>query len=641
MNFRPDIQGLRGFAVLAVLADHFAPDIRQTSGGFVGVDIFFVISGFLITSIILRELEVNEFTLIKFWTRRIRRIFPNLIVMLAISILLLWTVSSEYVRNDLLINIARATTFSSNIGYTATQDYFGGQTQNPLLHLWSLAIEEQFYLFWPLICLVLYRLNKRVLIHFSYLIFLLSLGANLLEVLYFENKSASFFHSHTRIWELMLGAILAQHVKQKTTSTTSDSFRFNQVLSFVGVILIVISLTFITQDSAFPGYLALHPTLGAAAVIAAGPQNFFNKYIFANPVLIWFGGISYALYLWHYPLLFFMKTINPGRTNFILLCGVFISSITFAYLSTKFVESPFRKGSLREWPIRSLLIPMSALLVIALANQKFTIDKDDQNFILDRYSALGWGNQSDLDCLRLRKEITVRTLKRQGCFDPPTSPEKFVVLVGDSHSGSLRSGLQPYLESKKIALKGVSTGWCGWYEINPLDDDKICQDITQEFLEFISRTKPKVLIIDGYWAKMSRTEDVEKRLIEYIKTVQSLGVKNVLVVGQVPTYHRGLPEHLQALYSNRGLPIPEIILRAQVENDPKGTQEKMKFYSYPENVSFRSIDEILCGADFCRVIIGPNLSSDLIVWDYGHLTPSGASFVSKILFRDIEKLLAE
>ena len=186
----------------------------------------------------------------------------------------------------------------------------------------------------------------------------------------------------------------------------------------------------------------------------------------------------------------------------ILLCGVLISAITFAYLSTKFVESPFRKGSLRELPIRSLLVPMSALLVIALANQKFTIDKEDSSFILDRYSALGWGNQSDLDCLRLRKEITVRTLKRQGCFDPPTSHEKFVVLVGDSHSGSLRSGLQPYLESKKIALKGVSTGWCGWYEINPIDDDKICQDITQEFLEFISRTKPKVLIIDGYWAKM-------------------------------------------------------------------------------------------------------------------------------------------
>ena len=227
MNFRPDIQGLRGFAVLAVLADHFAPDIRQTSGGFVGVDIFFVISGILITSIILRELEVNEFTLIKFWTSRIRRIFPNLIAMLTISILLLWTVSSEYVRNDLLINIAKATTFSSNVGYTATQDYFGGQTQNPLLHLWSLAIEEQFYLFWPLICLGLYRLNKRVLIHFSYLIFLISLGANLLEVLYFENKSASFFHTHTRIWELMLGAILAQHVKQKTASTTSNSFRFN------------------------------------------------------------------------------------------------------------------------------------------------------------------------------------------------------------------------------------------------------------------------------------------------------------------------------------------------------------------------------------------------------------------------------
>ena len=641
MKFRSDIQGLRGFAVLAVLANHFAPDIKQTSGGFVGVDIFFVISGFLITSIIFRDLENNEFTLIKFWQRRIRRIFPNLIVMLTISMLLLWTVSSEYVRNDLLINIAKATTFSSNIGYTATQDYFGGQAQNPLLHLWSLAIEEQFYLFWPLSCLVLFRLNKRVLIYFSYVIFLLSFGANLMYVVYFENKSAAFYHTHSRIWELMLGAILAQHIEKRTELNTSDSVVSSHFLSFAGVLLIAISLIFTTQDSAFPGYVALLPTLGTVAIIAAGPQNFFNKYIFANSILIWFGGISYALYLWHYPLLFLMKTLDQGGTNFTMLGGIILLSIIFAYVSTKFVESSFRKGSFRELPVGSLLVPMSALLVFALAGQKFTVDKNDPSFTLDRYSALGWGNQSDLDCLRLRKEITVRTLKRQGCFDLPNSQERFVVLVGDSHSGSLRSGLNPYLEAKGIELKGVSTGWCEWYEINPLDDDKICRDIAQEFFEFISQSKPKVLIIDGYWAKMSRAEDVEKRLFEYIKTVQSLGVRNVLVVGQVPTYDRGLPKHLQALYLSNSLPIPEMTLRAQVVNDPKGTQEHMKSYSYPPNVSFRSIDEILCKDESCRVAVGSNLSSDLIVWDYGHLTPSGALFVSKILFADIEKLLAD
>ncbi len=641
LKFRADIQGLRGIAVLAVLADHFAPDIRQTSGGFVGVDIFFVISGFLITSIIIRDLESNDFTLIKFWKRRIRRIFPNLFIMLSVSMLLLWTVSSEYVRNDLLINVAKATTFSSNIGYTATQDYFGGQTNNPLLHLWSLAIEEQFYLIWPLSYLMLYRLNKKFLIHFSYIIFLLSFGANLLYVIFFENKSAAFYHSHTRIWELILGAILAQHIKRKTESTPFDSVPFSQFLSILGTLLIVISLTFTTQYSAFPGYIALLPTLGAVAIIGAGPLNFVNKYIFANSLLIWFGGISYALYLWHYPLLFLYRTINPGRTNFILLGGTFLLSIFLAYASTKFVEKPFRRGSFRSLPLKSLLLPMSALLVFAIANQRFTVEKNDPIFIMDRYSAMGWGNQSDLDCLRLRKEITVRTLKRQGCFDLPNTQEAFAVLVGDSHSGALRSGLNPFLKSKGITLKGVSTGWCAWYEINPIDDDKICEDITQEFLEFISMSKPKVLIIDGYWAKMSREENVKDKLIAYIKTVQALGVKNVIVVGQVPTYNKGLPQHLKNVYLSKGLRLPEMTPRTPVDNDPKGTQEYMNFYSYPPNVTFRSIDEILCKDNFCRVAVGPNLASDLIVWDYGHLTPRGALFVSKTLFADIDKLLAD
>ena len=640
MKFRSDIQGLRGFAVLAVLADHFAPDVRQTSGGFVGVDIFFVISGFLITSIIFSELDNNEFTLKKFWTRRIKRIFPSLVVMLAITTLSLWTVSSEYIKYELLRNLAKAATFTSNLGYSQTQDYFGGQTQNPLLHLWSLAIEEQFYLLWPLTCLFFYKTNKKLTIYFSYLITSISFFTNLVVVFYFETKSFAFYNTFTRIWELMLGALLAQHLLRNGDSKNRKPSATHQVVSLFGLLLIGSSLIVTTQDSAFPGHLALLPTLGAVAIIFAGPQNLVNRCFFGNRVLTWFGGISYALYLWHYPLLFLMRTINPGRTNFLLLSFTFLISVLAAHASTKFVESPIRRVTFHRSAFIALSASMPVLLIFAVISQN-TINKNDPSFVLDKYSALGLENQSDLDCLRFRKEITVRTLKRQGCFNAPNDGKNFVFLVGDSHSGSLRAGLEPYLASKGISLFGVSTGWCGWYQVNPLTDDRICAEITREFLTSISRSKPEILIIDGYWANMARGIDVEKALIKYIALVQSLGVKTVLVIGQVPTYEEGLPQHLQDLYVIKGLPIPELTPRAQVTNDPKGTQEHMRNFAYPPNVYYRSIDDLLCIKDSCRITIGPNLATDLIVWDYGHLTKAGASFVSRILFADIEQLLAE
>ena len=640
MNYRADIQGLRGFAVLAVLADHFAPDIRQTSGGFVGVDIFFVISGFLITSLIQRDLKNQEFSLSKFWVRRIKRIFPSLLMMLIVSSILLWGLSTEYGKGELLKNLIKATTFSSNFGYTVIQDYFAGQSQNPLLHLWSLAIEEQFYLVWPLICMLLFKLKRGTTLYFSYLIVFLSFTANLMTVYYFENKSFAFYNTFTRIWELMLGAILAQHLLNQDQQI-QKKVRLNHVLAFGGTLLVAASLCIITQDSAFPGYLALMPTIGTVAIIAAGPHNFISRYLFGNPLIIWFGGISYSLYLWHFPMLFVMRLLHPGSTNFQLLILIFVLSILFAFISTNFIETPFRQKLHHRLAVRSLLLSMLILLVFASATQTNAINKSDPDYILDKYSARGWGNQSDLDCVRLRKEITVRTLKRQECFDSKVDGRETVFLVGDSHSGSLRSGLKPYLKSKGIALRGVSTGWCGWYEIEPLDDDRICASITQEFLSAISITKPKLLIIDGYWAKMAREVDIGSTLIKYVQLVQLLGVEKVVVVGQIPTYEMGLPKTLQVDYLDKSSEIPDFIPRDQVVNDPEGIEELMKSIDFPPNVYFRSLDEILCKNNTCRTTVGPNLATDLIVWDYGHVTESGALFLSKIIFKDIEKLISD
>lgn len=634
MDFRRDIQGLRGIAVLAVLADHFAPDIRQTAGGFVGVDIFFVISGFLISTLIISELDQNLFTIKNFYIRRVRRIFPSLLTMLLGASAFIWLTSSEFVRYELLTNLLKAATFTSNIGFSSTQDYFAGQTTNPLLHLWSLAVEEQFYLFLPLFFVFFYNSkNKRKLLKLTYLLFCLSFVANLIVVYYFENKSFAFYNSPTRFWELLIGSLLAQH-KLLNSKKYWKNFESVQALSsYFGIFLIIVSFFIINEESAFPGYLALLPCIGTLLLINCDPGHLLNRYLLGNSVLVWFGSISYALYLWHFPLLFVMRTLNPLRTNFTLLIVTLIVSILFAFLSTRFIESTFRKSLF--YPTRFLALLMAAVLILSFLGRATLIDYKDVNFILDRYTNKGWGNQSNLKCLRFRKEITVRTLKRQGCFNLPNSGEQSVYLIGDSHSGALRSGLKPFLQTRGIELRGISTGWCDWYSVGRISKDKICDEIYDAQIEHFRLAKPEILIIDAYWAKLARQEDLEKVLTSYISFVQSLGVSRVIVIGQVPTYDKGLPHTIQNLYTNRGLPIPLETERTPVENDPLGIDERMKIINYPQGASFVSIDDVLCKFNKCRTLVGSNLATDLIVWDYGHLTKSGAYYLSEKLFNDL------
>ena len=639
MKFRFDIQGLRGFAIISVLANHFAPDLRITSGGFIGVDIFFVVSGFLITTLVIQELEKETFSILRFWTRRILRILPSLILMLTISMILIGTMTTNYVRFEFFRNLAKASTFTSNLGYSQNQDYFSGQTKNPLLHLWSLAIEEQFYLVWPLLCLFFHNVNKKLTIYFSFLIAICSFLVNIVAVHYFESKSFAFYNTSARIWELLIGAIVAQIVNKSQVTEKSDIAKFEHLASLLGFAMIVASLLIITEESAFPGFFVLMPTLGTSLMILAGSRGFFNYWVFANPVLIWFGSISYALYLWHYPLIFLMRTISPYKTNFYLLFLTLLFAIFIAYVSTKYIESPLRQTVFRRQRTKQLMLSLAVLFAVAISFQKFVINKNDPGFVLEKYSDVGWGDTSDLPCMRFRKEITVKTFRRQGCFSNSDIANRSVMIVGDSHSASLRLGLGPYLETRGITLLGVSTGFCHWWEINPRSDDEICTDIYEDFFKSVSELKPEVLIIDAYWAKIARDNNLEKVLVEYIKFVQSLGAKKIIIVGQVPTFEIGLPQHLNSLYVSKGLSIPEVITRAQVINDPVGTQERMKNFKFPSNVFYRSIDDLLCDQDMCRVVIGPNLDTDLIIWDSSHLTKAGATFVSEKLFADIDQFL--
>ena len=636
MDYRKDIDGLRGVAVLAVVANHAAPDIPLFESGFIGVDIFFVLSGFLITSIISTELANGNFSFIRFWSRRIRRILPSLILVLAVSGVVFSIVLSPYLRRELLKNLIRASTFTSNYSSIGEADYFGAQVLNPLLHLWSLAIEEQFYLFWPLVCFAAFKYKGIKSIKLTSIIILVtSFSANLITIYYYEDIPTAFYNPHTRVWELMAGASIGLFVAPSGLKLATRKVFLRPITSLVGLAFIVFGFVFIRESSYFPGYWALLPVLGTCLIIIAGPNQKINKLLLSNSITVWFGKISYSLYLWHFPALFLLHQLHPGATSKPLTFLAVIASIGIALLSTKLLENPIRFGSLKRIPSPIYLVALLAVSLLPTYHLVLKPEPHDSSYTLEKIQWVGRANQ-DKTCLRFRKEITVRTFIRQGCYIPEIETNPTVFLIGDSHSASLRIGLKPFLAAKNINLIGSTSGEC-IFELFLEDQSRLCTEV----LKAIADVRPQIVVIDHYWAKVSRGGSAEKPLLNYISVLNRIGIEKIIVVGQIPTWGNdlGLPDYLLKNFASKGLPVPTRLRRLRVDNDPPGTMEYMASFKYPKGVTYLSMDEILCDEDQCLTMVGPNLKTDLIVWDYGHLTETGSKYVVERMFSNIDELI--
>ena len=341
-KYRPDIDGLRAIAVLSVVGFH----AFGVQAGFIGVDIFFVISGYLISSILFGDLFKNQLSIVDFYRRRIKRIFPALLTVLLFCFGLGWftLLADEFLA--LNKHIAAGLAFVSNLVLLGESGYFDSASNNKiLLHLWSLGIEEQFYIFWPLLLLFFYRLDgvtKNGARHIGVLLSILLCGSFFLHIAFISSHpSATFYLPVTRVWELLIGAALAyRSVVQNRSLMLWNSPNLNACLGFA---LLVASNIFISDKSPFPGWWALLPTLSAALLISAGSSAWFNQHVLGSRFLVWFGLISYPLYLWHWPLLTFARILDGGRqpSSAIRICMVLLA-ILLAWLTCRFIEKPIR-----------------------------------------------------------------------------------------------------------------------------------------------------------------------------------------------------------------------------------------------------------------------------------------------------------
>src|SRR5215471_15157188 len=368
VKYRPDIDGLRAVAILSVMAFHIWP--WRVSGGFIGVDVFFVISGYLISSILFSEIASNRFSVLAFYERRIRRIFPALFAMLIVvsAVISFFLLPNELI--DYAKSVIAATTSSSNFYFWNHSGYFEAPMSKPLLHTWSLAVEEQFYLTFPVFLLLTRRFFPRFLKHAVVLLFFISLAASIVVVRY--NPNTAFYMPYTRAWELLLGTIVSLGFFPRL----SNAWLRNAV-TVAGMGLIAYSALRYLPQTPFPGLAALAPCVGSALIIGAGEsgRTLVGRALAWRPV-VFIGLISYSLYLWHWPVIILNDlglSVNPStalsgnplalwlqRSS---LLARFAISLLLAILSWRFIERPFRRSSSRRIERQPLFAFSAAVMV--------------------------------------------------------------------------------------------------------------------------------------------------------------------------------------------------------------------------------------------------------------------------------------
>jgi peptidoglycan/LPS O-acetylase OafA/YrhL len=357
-GYRPDIDGVRALAILPVILFH--ADLG-CPGGFIGVDIFFVISGFLITTLILKELRADAFSLATFWERRIRRIFPALFVVIFATLIAGWFLYLPPDFDLLGQSVAAQALLLSNVFFYQHMGYFQPDSNAmPLLHTWSLAVEEQFYVIFPLLLIFLARHKRFSIAQIIFCLCICSLNLSVWGIKFNFSSSANFYLLPTRAWELMIGAFLAAIPRKQLFHA-----RWNEAAGLAGLGLVLYAVFFYTRETEFPGLAAIPPCLGAALIIISGgaTPTLVSRVLVLRPI-VFVGLISYSLYLWHWPLLVFTRYISIEAQSWQLRVALLLASTVLAILTFTLIEVPFRRRLL--CPQRSQIFALAGFSLLSL-----------------------------------------------------------------------------------------------------------------------------------------------------------------------------------------------------------------------------------------------------------------------------------
>ena len=595
-KYRKDIDGLRALAVILVVFFHGFPE--WLPGGFIGVDIFFVISGFLISTILLENLEKNSFSFTNFYARRIRRIFPALIVVLSFALIVGWFALFPDEYRLLGWHIFSSASFFQNLNLLSEVGYFDEAAETkPLLHLWSLGIEEQFYLIWPLLLWLGYKLKTNLLL-LTVIIGLSSFGLNLI---YSDtNQTFAFFSPLTRFWELLLGGVLAY----STLKTKLNLHHKN--LSSVGIGLIAIGAITITSVSTFPGWLALLPTFGAFFIIAASEQELVSRYLLSNKVMVYLGLISYPLYLWHWVLLSFIRITESGEVTQEIRLGAIILALLLAILTYHFIEKPIQSSKFSKQKTIALIILM---LLVAFIGFNF-YKRDGLSF-----RSISYKNVDSIFVNYLKEDGADR---QEGCH-PHHSNNKKILVWGDSHAQMLGYGIKKILPQNWQFLLITQPGCKPTIILNLKEVKTDCERINFFASEQINQSHPEIVLLSqrDSWDP-SKVDLLYENLIK-------MGVKKVLYLGKSPEWNAKLPKIIYRTswrtppkYSKVGLNLKALKLDLIAKD---------QFQANPRKQYIDLID-LLCNREGCLVYIGADIATGITSFDTNHLSPAASEYVA-------------
>ena len=451
MKYRREIDGLRAIAVLPVILFHTG--LLAFSGGFVGVDVFFVISGYLITSIIISEKQAGNFTLLVFYERRVRRILPALLVVMAACLPFAWMWMFPEEMRDFSRSLMGVSAFVSNILFWRESGYFVTAAElKPLLHTWSLSVEEQYYLLFPLFLIYLYRFGRRWVIWALLVVFLISLaGAQWGSS---HKTIANFYSLPTRAWELILGSFIALVPNSSNAcATNAGPYRLslNKYGSLIGLLLIAYSVIYFNRETPHPSIYTLIPTVGAACVIVfATPVTPVGR-LLSSRILVFIGSISYATYLWHQPLFAFARyrTINEPST--LVFVGLTLTAMVLAAFSLRFIELPFRNSKIISRKGIFGITLTGTLCFFMLGALWYSKHGLPDRFSADLHPKFFPKKTNESTACNLAAVESAKTL--QYCYFGDTNASKTVALYGDSHAQSLFSELDSAF--KTHAIRGL------------------------------------------------------------------------------------------------------------------------------------------------------------------------------------------
>jgi peptidoglycan/LPS O-acetylase OafA/YrhL len=633
--YRPDIDGLRAIAVLSVIGFHAFP--RSIPGGFVGVDVFFVISGFLISGLILKALRDGRFSYWDFYSRRIRRIFPALVTVVTATLIggavLLFPDEYREVAGQALAGIG----FFANFFFWSESGYFAAAAQlKPLLHLWSLGIEEQFYIAWPLLLVFFYRRTR----HMSWIIGVLLLASfswNIATVR--TDPTSAFYLPLTRFWELLLGALLALPAAAANRSSSetqtlpaagmiskSSSVINPDVISSVGLLLIGAAILRLNEHQPFPGWLALLPTVGACLVIASGHSR-LNHILLANQGMTFIGRISYPLYLWHWVLLTAVNYVTLWHASHAQRLAAIGLSFLLAWLTYVLIETPirFRKRSLIKAPALAAFAATLAGVAIIINLSDGAAFRYPPN--VRRLATYHYDAHRDYreDLCQLNEERPLSELDAQ-CVDPAERGSKLLVLWGDSHVSALYQGMRA-LQAQRgdFRIAQLTASGCPpllGIRIGPRPN---CREFAADVFERIRLLKPDIVIMGGSWSSYAHQANSSTgELLALQRTVAELGrigIKHIVVFGNVPVWKIHQPNvGIQIWRQSHTLPSRTY---AYFDTDSARIDALVASAVSTTQGVFVSPIQSLCSEAGCLISTDPATAVP-VTWDYAHLTDAGS-----------------